>query len=243
MKKEQVVYSHGNVQMHGEFILPEGEQPHPLILVAHAWRGVDAFVRSKAQEIVVSLGIGAFVCDLYGRTDPVDTDEEAGQLMMPLFKNRKELRARISAAYQCVTSHPLVDATRIGAIGFCFGGLAVIELFRSGLPVKGVLAFHPVLGDQLMDQKAAVEPIAKGISGSILALIGHLDPLVTQEDIQKFEVEMSKAGVDWQIHIYGKAYHSFTNPNARDKSQGLIFDPLASRRAWQTMGIFFTSLM
>lgn len=243
MKKEQVIYSHGNVEMHGEFIFPEGEQPHPLIMVAHAWRGNDAYIQAKAEEIVVSLGIGAFVCDLYGRNTPVESDEEAGKLMMPLFKDRKELRGRMGAAFECVTSHPLVDYKRVGAIGFCFGGLAVIELFKSGLPLRGVMAFHPVLGSQLMDQKATLEPVSKKIEGSILALIGHLDPLIHQNDIAQFEQDMAQAGVDWQLYIYGKAYHAFTNPNAHDKSSGLIYDALANKRAWQTMANFFTALL
>ncbi len=243
MKKERVTYSCQDQEFTGELILPAGDKPHPVIMIAHAWKGRDAFVRSKGEEICVNLGIGAFVLDLYGIEEPVETDEEATALMMPLFINRKLLRARMGAAYEALSSQPLVDADRIGAIGFCFGGLACLELFKTGLPLKGVVAFHPVLGETMMEQKAQTEPPAKGLSGSILVLTGQLDPLVSQEDINQFKKEMTEADVDWQLHIYGKAYHAFTNPQAHDIDSGLVYDPIANRRAWHAMATFFTALV
>lgn len=243
MKKENITYYHGEQKLHGELILPEGDKPHPVIMVVHAWKGKDAFARSRAEEITVNLGIGTFVCDLYGLEFPVESNEEAEKQMIPLFKDRKTLRGRMAAAYNALFDHTLVVKEKIGAIGFCFGGLAVIELFKSGVPVKGVVAFHPLFGDKIGHLKADLEPIAKGIEGSILAITGHLDPLVTQDDLNFFKKEMTEAGVDWQLHIYGRVYHAFTNPQEHNKEAGLVYDPLANKRSWNSMANFFSNLL
>ncbi|MDB2614440.1 dienelactone hydrolase family protein [Chlamydiales bacterium] len=243
MKIEASEYQCGDLGLKGDFIFPEGDQAHPCIIIFHAWKGKDSFVQKKGKEIVSTLGIGAFCADLYGGGESVESDEEAGALMMPLFKNREELQKRVLAAFEHVVQHKLVNRNKVGAIGFCFGGLAGLELFRSGVDVKGVCLFHPVLGNTLGDEVAETVPIAKGIENPLLVMVGNLDPLVNQEDITYFKEEMTNAGVDWQLNIYGRAYHAFTNPAVNDPSSGLVFNHEINRRAFQSMGNFFTALI
>jgi dienelactone hydrolase len=129
------------------------------------------------------------------------------------------------------------DGQRLAAIGFCFGGTAVLELARSGADIKGVVSFHGGLGTE---NPAA----AKSIKSSILALHGADDPYVPQEEVTKFQDEMRKAGADWQIIFYGGAVHSFTNPDAgNDKAKGAAYDEKADRRSWQAMRDFLYSLL
>lgn len=243
MRHELVPYLIDNQEFIGHFVIPDDtEGKRPAILVAHAWRGLDDFAKNKAQELA-SMGYIAFTADLYGGGKVVQTNEESAALMMPLFIDRATLQKRIRAAYDLVFRHPLVDISKIGGIGFCFGGLTIIELLRSGADVRGVVSFHGILGNQMGDQKAQTVPIANSIKGSLLILHGHEDPLVSNEDIQKLQTKLTEARVDWQMHIYGHTAHAFTNPLAQDKEGGLMFNPKAARRAWQAMGNFFNEIL
>ena len=216
----------------------EIEGLRPAVLVAHAWRGQDDFARGKA-EALAKLGYIGFAADLYGNGKSVKSDDEAAALMKPLFINRKLLRGRIAAAYKTVLQQANVDKERIGAIGFCFGGLTVLELSRSGEHLKGVVSFHGLLGDRLGEIKAdSIAPASKR-SGAFLILHGYKDPLVSLDDIVNMQKELSQAKLDWQMHIYGDAVHAFTNPVAQEAESGMLYNAKAEHRSWQSMKNFF----
>jgi dienelactone hydrolase len=243
MQEEIIHYKQGKDTFQGYLVYdPEIKTPRPAILVAHAWRGQDDFAKSKAIELAKQ-GYLAFVADVYGNGVHVKTNEEAQALMLPLFIHRKLLRDRICAAYETVAKHKLVDPHKIGAIGFCFGGLTVIELLRSGVNLRGVVSFHGLLGDTLGENKAIIAPISNDIKGAILILHGHDDPLVSSTDIKAIQKELTDAKVDWQMHIYGHAVHAFTNPEALDVSSGMAYNAKANRRSWQTMRDFFKEIL
>lgn len=214
----------------------------PAIIIAPAWRGLDEFAMLKARELA-SMGYASFAADIYGDGIHVESNEEAAKLMMPLFLNRKELRSRMTSAFNFIKEHPLVDSTRIGAIGYCFGGLSVIELLRSGADVKGVVSFHGLLGYELGDQKAEELPHGGKIRGALLVLRGYLDPLVSEADVRGIEEEFSYVHADWQIHTYGNAMHAFTNPEANEPDSGLLYNHQASQRSWIEMSEFFQEVM
>lgn len=232
-------YEAEGVYCKGYAVFPnETSSPRPCVVIAHAWRGLDAFARSKAQHLA-ELGYVGFAADLYGDGKCVESNDEAAALMMPLFMNRKTLRGRIVAAYRAAAGEPGVNKNNMGAIGFCFGGLTVIELLRSGVSLKGVISFHGLLGDTLGDDKAHLAPPAAKMHGSMLILHGYRDPLVSQQDILNMQKELTDANVDWQMHIYGNAMHAFTNPHADDTTLGLLYEPSAEKRSMQTMTNFF----
>lgn len=238
MRHETVTYQCDDKQFKGYLALPAtaGERL-PTVIVAHAWRGQDAFARRKADQLA-AIGYVAFAADLYGDGVEVDNDQAPG-MMMPLFLDRATLRKRIVAAYEAVRTLPQVDRERIGAMGFCFGGLTAIELMRSGVLLRGVVSFHGLLGYNLGDQHATPAPAAQRMQGSLLILHGHDDPMVSLEDITSIENEMTKADVDWQIHIFGHTSHAFTNPDAHSPQAGTVYNPIADKRAWQSMLNFF----
>ena len=242
MKKEYVDYKCGDTLCKGYFAFdPSSKTKRPAILIAHAWMGQDDFAREKAAYLT-ELGYVGFAADIFGEGKTANNPKDAAALMMPFFLNRKLLQERVNAAFETVKAHPLVDSERIGAIGFCFGGLTAIELLRSGAPVKGVVSFHGVLGNAMGDKKANTLPIAKNISGSLLILHGHDDPLVTLDDIVNIQTEFTTAGVDWQMHIYGHAVHAFTNPMLKDPKTGLAYNAKANERSWQSMRNFFEEI-
>jgi len=213
----------------------------PAVLVIHAWKGLDENAKKKAEELA-KLGYVAFALDLYGNGTLPKTDEEAGALMSPLFIDRKVLRERLLAGLETLKNIPGVDTSRIGAIGFCFGGLSALELAKSGADVKGVVSFHGLLGNKRGNLQAKPEKNADKIIAKMLVLHGYEDPMVSPEDITNFQKGMTEAKVDWQMHIYSDTTHAFTDPNAQSKEKGLNYNPVSAKRAWQSMTNFFEEL-
>ncbi|MCE5294212.1 MAG: dienelactone hydrolase family protein [Chlamydiales bacterium] len=235
MNNEQVSYKAGDTLMHGELYYEDDHQdPRPCVLVAHAWMGQDDFARSKARSLA-SLGYMGFAIDLYGNGKIARSKEEAVELMTPLYKDRALLLSRLKAAFDVACQHPLIDAQKIGGIGFCFGGLSIIELFKSGADLRGVASFHASLGVE----GAKTLPIASGIKGSLLMLHGYDDPLVPQTDVLRTKKELTEAHVDWQLHEFSNTSHAFTVPEAHDTKMGLIYNQKSEKRSWRLMKNFF----
>jgi dienelactone hydrolase len=215
--------------------------PKPGIIIAHAWRGQDDFARQKA-EALAKLGYVGFAADVYGEGKTVDNDEDAFANMSPLFLDRQLLRDRINAGFDAMINETFVDKERLGAMGFCFGGLTAIELLRSGAKLRGVVSFHGLLGEKLGPLEAKKLPLAPKLHGSLLVLHGYLDPMVSREDIQNFQAEMTNAEVDWQMHIFGNATHAFSNPEANSPEKGLLYHATTEKRALQSMTNFFNEV-
>ena len=243
MYKEEIEYTCEGTKLYGTLYSPsKNEKKRPGILVVHAWRGKDDFTCEKAQ-MLAELGYVGFAVDLYGKKTPALSNEEAGQLMLPLWMNRALLQERIKAAYSVLCQQPCVDAKRIGAIGFCFGGLTVIELLRSGADVRGIVSFHASLGNARDHVQAKTVPIAPHITGAALIIHGHDDPLVSQADIAAMQSELTMAGVDWQMHIHGHTAHAFTDPQAHAPEAGLMYQKKTCERALKAMRNFFEEVL
>ncbi|MBN9230216.1 MAG: carboxymethylenebutenolidase [Legionella sp. 40-6] len=208
--------------------------PRPAVLIAHDWggRGDDACARAIywAQQ-----GYIGFALDMYGDAQVVEDKTKKRSLMTPLLEHRTILTQRIKAALTTLSQVSGVDNTRIAAIGYCFGGLCVLDLARSGAPIKGVVSVHGLL-------HAPREESSVAIRAKILVLHGYDDPLVKPEAVRDFGNEMTRKKVDWQIHIYGNTAHSFTNPHANDTEMGLHFNPVANKRAERTLQNFLNEL-
>jgi len=239
MDKHSLFYSHNGVSFKGYVTYNSTTtEKRPAILVAHAWRGQDDFARQKAEELA-SLGYVALAVDYYGDGKEVQSSDEAAALMLPLFQDRALLLARMQAAFRALQAHPLVDPTKIGGIGFCFGGLAIIELFRSGVPLTAVASFHALLGHQMGDIQAKKLPLSKDIQGSILILHGYNDPSVSESDIRATQKELDDAHIDWQMHTFGGTMHAFMVPGTNSPQSGLKYNERSAARAWRAMQEFF----
>ncbi len=232
MHTELMRYSGGGAELEG-FLATDAARGgrRPAVIIAPAWRGRDDFADGKARALA-DLGYVGFAADVYGRGRRGETDEQAGALMQPLVDDRALLRARIGAAVTAVSAHKLVDPERLGAIGFCFGGLTVLELARSGAALRGVVSFHGLL--------RTPQPARAGtVRSKVLALHGYDDPLAPPQDVAAFAEEMTAAKVDWQMVMYGNTVHAFTNPAANNPAGGMRYDATADRRSWAAMRAFF----
>jgi dienelactone hydrolase len=206
------------------------EGPRPAVLIAHAFAGQGDFER-RAAERLAALGWVGIALDNYGKGILGATRDECVALMRPFLDDRDRLRRRLLAGFEAARGHRLVDAARVGAIGFCFGGLCALDLARSGAPLRGVVSFHGLLAPSGLP--------ARPIVAKVLALHGHDDPLGPPDQVLAFEREMTAAGVDWQVHVYGGTKHAFTNPAAAAPEVGNVYDPAADRRSWASMRLFF----
>ncbi len=230
-----VVYLDGDVALEAFFAFDDSVTGRrPAVLISHAWGGRDAFVTDKARKLA-ELGYVGFALDMYGKGILGSGAEENAKLMQPFLADRKKLQNRMKAALNAVKQLPWADDKKIAAMGFCFGGLCVLDLARTGVDIKGVVSFHGLLGapDNTKDNL---------IKAKILALHGRDDPMVPPELVLAFQEEMTQADADWQFVSYGHTVHAFTNPVANDPGFGTVYQADADRRSWIAMRNFFAEI-
>jgi dienelactone hydrolase len=229
---EVVTYKHGDTVLEGYLAYDDSQAgKRPGVLVVHEWLGLNDHAKKRA-EMLAELGYVAFACDMYGKGVRGSGPQDGPKLSAPYKEDRKLMRARASAGLDVLRHHARVDTSRLGAIGFCFGGTTALELARGGSDLRGVVGFHAALGTPKPAQPGQVK-------AKVLVCHGADDPHVPPPEVQAFEVEMQKAGVDWQLNAYGNAVHSFTNHAANDKAHGVAYNAEADRRSWQAMRDFF----
>lgn len=212
---------HAGAQLIGEMIRPAGTGPFPAVLVMHNALGIGDHVRAVAQRLS-GLGYMAVVTDMYGGGAPFG--DASGY---EVFASEPELlRARVRAWFDHVAVQPQVDASRIAALGYCFGGTCVLELARSGAAAKAVVSYHGILTTKQPMQQGA-------FAGEVLAFCGARDPYAPLDHIEALRAEMASAGVRQTITTFGEAQHSFTDPGAdRMGREGIAYNVLADRLSW-----------
>jgi dienelactone hydrolase len=230
MAPEILPYAEGGDAFDAFIARPAGAGPHPAVLVCHAYGGRDAFAEDKARKLAELGYLGAAI-DVYGVGKRGSDRASSRALMTALVGEPPLLRRRLAAAYQAVRTLDGVDPDRMGAIGFCFGGLCAILTARMGLSLRGVVSFHGLLKT---GQKLDAEVRAR-----ILVLHGQDDPMVPPSDLGAFAEEMKRVDADWQLHAYPGVMHAFTNPKANDPELGTVYDAQADRRSWIEMTRFF----
>jgi dienelactone hydrolase len=203
----------------------------PGVLVVHTYKGQTEFENEKAFELAKSGYVG-FAVDLYGKGRRAEMPEEATALMNELNADRPLLLERILLALETLKNHEQVDAEKLGAIGFCFGGKCVLDLARSGADMRGAVSFHGVYDKPPTENDVPIK-------SSILVLHGWDDPLNTPAQTVELAEELTERKADWQILSFGHTAHAFTNPQANAPEQGLFYNENADRRSWSAMKVFF----
>jgi len=233
MHSETIEYQDGDTTLEAYVSWDDSMSgPRPGVLVAHDWTGRRDFATGKADEMA-KLGYVGFALDMYGKgVFGADGDVEGNSaLMNPMAGDRVALRARVDAALQTLRGLDVVDSSRVGAMGYCFGGMCVLELARAGADVGGVISIHGIFSPGGVPNEK--------ITAKILCLHGQDDPMVPPEQVLDFENEMSEAGADWQMHAFGNTMHAFTNPAANDPGFGAVYNPDADRRSTQAIENFW----
>lgn len=211
----------------------------PAVLVVHEWWGHNDYARKRAR-MLAQLGFVAFAVDMYGDGKQAQHPDQAGAFMKAVNENAALSQARFQAAYDVLKNFKLTDSSRIGAIGYCFGGATVLKMAMAGVPLKGVVSFH---GSFPLPE---VLPKAGDIKAKILICHGAEDQFATAEQIDAFKNILDQANANYTFEIYQGAKHSFTNPDADSYAEKfgmpLAYNKDADQKSWNDMELFLKEI-
>lgn len=234
IKTQVIEYKQGDTVLEGYLAWDDSSTARrPAVIVVHEWWGNNDFSRKQAERIA-ALGYVGFAIDMFGKgkitTDATQAGQWAGEYRTtPIGLERAKL------GLETLKAQPMVDGTKIAAIGYCFGGTVALQMARNNLPILGVVSFHGAL--------APPGPPSPQIAAKVLVCHGAEDTFVPQTDVTAFMDEMRKSKADWQLIQYSGAVHSFTNPNAEKAGiPGIVYNRAADERSWQAMRDFLKEL-
>ena len=238
MQAKPIEWKVGKERFSGYVVYDDASKDkRPGLVMVPNWMGVtkDSVERAKAiagDDYVI------LIADVYGKGNRPKNAKQAGALAGSLRgDDRTRLRARMQGALATLKAKAAkvpLDADRIGAFGFCFGGSAVLELARAGGELAGVVSLHGGLAPGVKSATAAE------VKAPVLVLNGADDKAVSDADILAFEQEMDGAGADWQFVDFSGAVHCFAEPSAgNDPSTNCAYDERAAKRAYRMMDDFF----
>ncbi len=236
VRTKTVRYADGDVALQGYLAWDDAiKGKRPGVIVVHEWWGLNDYARKRAT-MLARLGYVAFAADMYGKDKVTEHADQASAWMKQISGNIERWQRRAALALDELRKHELVDGKRRAAVGYCFGGATVMQMAYSGAALNGVVSFHGSL-------PGASEEQAKSIRAAVLVAHGEADGFIPPERIGRFKAALNKAGVDWQMLIYGGARHGFTNPDAgRYGLDGVRYDEKADRRSWLAMRQFFEEI-
>ena len=235
--EKSVIYQQGGATLEGFHVYDDAVAgKRPAILVVHQWTGLGDNEKGRSRSLA-QLGYNVFAADVYGkgiRPQAPEAAKEAGK-----YKGDRALyRARLAAGLAWLKADARTEASKVAAIGYCFGGTGVLELARAGADVAGVVSFHGGL-----DAAAGFEAAPGKVKTKVLVLHGADDPLAPAAQVTALEKEFTAAKADWQVILYGGAVHAFTQKEAgTDASKGAAYNEPADRRSWAAALAFFSEL-
>lgn len=228
MVHRPVQWSQDGTRFHSVLVYDDATTTkRPGLVMVPNWYGVNDTAVKKAQALAGSDYV-ILLTDMYGEDVRPASNEQAQAAVKPLYGDRALMRQRINAALdqlKAQAANAPLDTTRLAAIGFCFGGSAVLDLARSGADVAAVVSFH---GGLKTDNPA----LAKHIKAHVLVLNGA-DDQGTMPDADSFMDEMRQSPADWEFVVLGHAVHCFTEVG--EDSPGCRYDQRAADRSYQLM--------
>jgi dienelactone hydrolase len=209
----------------------------PGVLVVHEWWGHNAYAKKRA-EMLAKLGYTAFALDMYGTGKVASHPDDAKKFMEATLADMKVAEARFNAAFNILQQQLTVEASKIAAIGYCFGGGMVLHMAKVNPELAGVVSYHGALGIS-----ANTRPVSTPIKTKILVFNGAADPFVTKEQVDSFKQDMKTIGADYEFIDYPGVKHSFTNPDAdsfgKKFNMPLVYDEKADKDSWEKTQAFF----
>lgn len=222
-----LTFDHLGAHLVGHVAIPDGAGPFPVVLVMSNALGLSQQARHSAG-LLAEQGWLAVATDMYGDAFEDQTGAQSGQFYAELMADRPKLRARANAWRDAAAALPEADASRVAAIGYCFGGACVLELARSGADLRAVVSYHGILETPLPAQKGA-------ITGEVAVYAGARDPFAPPAQTEEFVREMQAAEVRHTVTVFGNAAHSFTDPSHTLHAApmpGIEYNELAHKVSW-----------
>ncbi len=223
----------GDEELEGVLVARRDSACRPGVILFPTVMGVSDLELGFARQLV-HLGYTGFVADLFGKKfRGAPRDVMMGELKR-LRSDRSSLREKLLAVLECARGQGAIEADRIVAIGYCFGGQCALDLARSGADIAGVASFHGLLDPPGLPPQP--------IKAKVLAFHGWDDPMAPLEAVVALGDELTEAGADWQIHAFGHVAHGFTNPGATGAVPGVVYNELAAERSWTSLISFLEEL-
>lgn len=239
LQEKQVDYTSGDTTLKGYLVWDDAiKAKRPGVLVVHEFWGLNDYARKRAR-MLAELGYTALAVDMYGNGKVGEHPREAIEFMNAVLNNAEVAKARFLAAKTLLEQQPTVDAKKIAAIGYCFGGGTVLAMAREGVDLRGVVSFHGMLNTN--------KPAEPGkVKARILVENGADDKMVSADDIVAFKKEMDAAGVNYRVDNFVGVKHGFTNPeadaNAKKFDLPIGYDAQADKKSWAAMQVFFKEI-
>jgi dienelactone hydrolase len=194
-----VSYEVNGEAFEGYYISPSPNAP--LILLIHDWDGLTDY-EVKRANMLADMGYTIFAADLFGAgvrpTEVKDKRQHTGEL----YKDREKMRKLLRGALETAKSKG-ANIHNAVAMGYCFGGAAVLELARSGEDLKGFITFHGGLSTPAGQDYSKTK-------GKLLILHGTADTNITMDDFARLASELEEKGIPHEMITYGGAPHAFT---------------------------------
>lgn len=232
LKEAAIDYRDGDAELSGLLVWDGNEVARPGVLVVHGGAGLDDHAKGRARQFA-ELGLLVFACDMYGKA-MIGEREPMMSCIKELVADRDKIARRAQAGVQVLTSHPLLDGN-IAAVGYCFGGRAVLELARTGADLAGAISVHGSL--------TSAKPAGPGeVKAKVLVCHGALDPHIPATQLTGFIEEMNAAGTDFQLIVYGGAMHGFTH-DIGPQGPGVAYHPVSDHRSFQAIKTFLGEVL
>jgi dienelactone hydrolase len=224
-----VAYAHGSTEMLGMLVAPEGATALPTVVLLHDAFGLGADAVAQARRLA-ELGIAVLAADVWGDRHTPACGRDIGPLIGAMVADRAEWMGRVAAAHRAAARQPEVDGSRLVSLGYCFGGAGALEHVRTGGDVLGAVSIHG--GLDLLDRDWSAPTRGVGV----LVCTGAADPMATAEQRAALQADLTAAGIEWEVDLYGGVRHAFTNPRSDlpGMPPGVAYSARASERAWQS---------
>ena len=210
----------------------------PIVVIIPEWWGLVDYVKGRAHQLA-GLGYFAIAADLFGEGKTAANPQEAIAYTKPYYMDPTLALPAVEAAAAKAATYPQADSSRVGAIGYCFGGFIVLNAAKLGAPLKAVVSFHGGLG--------GVQP-KKGLDqADILVCQGGADQFVQEAEQAAFKKSMDSVGAKYTFVTYPGAMHAFSNPNSTAAGEKfnipIAYNAAADTASWKAMeSLFLTAL-
>ena len=233
VQTKEVTYEFDGVQFKGTLAWDDAATgKRPGVLVIHEWWGLDDYARGRAKQLA-GMGYVAFACDMYGNGKHVDHPKDAGEMATSVRKNVDVWRGRAKAALKVLSDNEHVDATRLAAIGYCFGGSTCLQLAYSGADLRAVATFHAALPTPTPEE-------VKALKAKILVCHGADDTFVPKKAVDNLQAALKDGGKELRLESYPGVVHSFTVPGAdKHMIKGMAYNAEADKKSWAAMTALF----
>ena len=232
VKSKAVQYKHGDTELTGWLAWDDAASGKvPGVLVIHEWWGLNEHAKERAEKLAGE-GYIAFAADMYGTGRVTTKPDQARTWYGEVTSNPASWMERAQVALEILKAHERVDADKLAAMGFCFGGTTVMQMAYAGSEVDAVVSYHGSLPLPGAD--------VTGISQRVLVAHGRDDPFVPPERVAPFQEALDRIGADWEMTVYSGTRHSFTNKDAGQYGMdALAYNPKADKGSWRaTMRLF-----